>query len=83
MENDHPTDEERAERATLFAELKQLSGDLSREAKNALAAAYSNFDNVTDPDLIDYCIYQVNSLQMKYQFLVERARLTGLQIKIE
>ncbi|MDD7642438.1 MAG: AAA family ATPase [bacterium] len=35
VETDHPTDEERAERATLFTEFKQLSGDLSREAKDA------------------------------------------------
>lgn len=32
---DDPTDAERAERATLFTEFKQLSGDLSREAKSA------------------------------------------------
>ncbi len=31
----NPTDEERAERAVLFTEFRQLSGDLSREAKNA------------------------------------------------
>ena len=30
-----PTDEERAERARLLVELKQLSGDLSKEAKDA------------------------------------------------
>lgn len=35
VELDNPTDEERAERATLFTEFKQLSGDLSREAKSA------------------------------------------------
>lgn len=35
VEVDNPTDEERAERATLFTEFKQLSGDLSREAKSA------------------------------------------------
>ena len=29
--------------------------------KRALSAAYSNFDNATDPDLIDCYIYQVNS----------------------
>ncbi|MDD6339036.1 MAG: YaaL family protein [Butyrivibrio sp.] len=70
-------------RKTLISYDEKYLEDELREAKNALAAAYSNFDNVTDPNLIDYCIYQVNSLQMKYQFLVERARLTGLQIKIE
>lgn len=32
---DHPTEEQRAERAALNMELKQLSGDLSREAKSA------------------------------------------------
>lgn len=31
----NPTEDERAERATLLMEMKQLSGDLSREAKNA------------------------------------------------
>ena len=31
--------------------------------KRALSAAYSNFDNATDPDLIDCYIYQVNSEQ--------------------
>ena len=32
---DHPTEDQRAERAVLNLELKQLSGDLSREAKSA------------------------------------------------
>ena len=35
VEIDHPTEEQRAERAVLNMELKQLSGDLSREAKSA------------------------------------------------
>lgn len=34
-EADNPTDEERAERAVLYSEFKRLSGDLSKEAKNA------------------------------------------------
>lgn len=35
VEISNPTDQERAERATLFTQFKQLSGDLSREAKSA------------------------------------------------
>jgi AAA15 family ATPase/GTPase len=35
VEIQNPTDDERAERAKIYVELKQLSGDLSREAKNA------------------------------------------------
>ena len=34
-----------------------------RKTKQAMDAAYSNFDNVTDPDLIDCYIYEVNSDQ--------------------
>lgn len=42
--------------------------------KEALNAAYSNFDNATDPDLIDCYIYQVNSEQKRYKYLLEKAR---------
>ena len=44
------------------------------QTRNALAAAYSNFENVTDPDLIDSCIYQVNSVQKRYKFLLEKQK---------
>ncbi len=42
--------------------------------KRALAAAYSNFDNATDPDLIDCYIYQVNSEQKRYKYLLQKAK---------
>lgn len=42
--------------------------------KDALNAAYSNFDNATDPDLIDCYIYQVNSEQKRYKYLLQKAR---------
>ncbi len=42
--------------------------------KNALNAAYSNFDNATDPDLIDCYIYQVNSEQKRYKYLLQKAK---------
>ena len=38
--------------------------------KRALSAAYSNFDNATDPDLIDCYIYELNAAQLRYQFLL-------------
>ena len=53
------------------------------QTRNALAAAYSNFDNAVDPDLIDCCIYQVNSMQMRYKFLLERAKESNLDIKCD
>ena len=42
--------------------------------KRALSAAYSNFDNATDPDLIDCYIYQVNSEQKRYKYLLQKAK---------
>jgi hypothetical protein len=42
--------------------------------QDALSAAYSNLDNATDPDLIDCCIYQLNSVQMRYKYLLGQAK---------
>jgi hypothetical protein len=42
--------------------------------KQALDAAYSNFDNATDPDLIDCYTYQINSEQKRYKYLLEKAK---------
>ncbi len=50
----------------LMAELKKT--------QNALDSAYSVFENVTDPDLIDCSIYQINAIQLRYKYLLERAK---------
>jgi len=44
------------------------------QTKIALETAYSNFENVVDPDLIDSCIYQLNAIQNRYQFLLKQAK---------
>lgn len=48
------------------------------EAKHALEIAYSGFDNVTDPDLIDCYIYEVNAVMKRYKFLLEQAAKINL-----
>lgn len=50
-----------------------LLDDLEK-AKYDLALAYNNFENAMEPDLIDCCIYQVNALQMRYKFLLTKAK---------
>jgi len=40
----------------------------------AIDVAYSNFDNAIEPDLIDCYIYQLNSEQKRYKYLIERAK---------
>ena len=42
--------------------------------KKAMYTAYSNLDNVTDPDLIDCYIYQLNSEQKRYNYLLAKAK---------
>lgn len=39
-----------------------------------LETAYSNFENVIDPDLIDSCIYELNAIQNRYKFLLKQAK---------
>ena len=43
------------------------------QTRYALEIAYSNFDNVTDPDLIDCYIYEVNAIMKRYKYLIEQA----------
>ncbi len=50
---------------------ENLLEDLKR-TRYALEVAYSGFDNVTDPDLIDCYIYQVNAILKRYKFLLEK-----------
>ena len=57
-------------RLTIQEELEQ--------SRFALEIAYSNFDNVTDPDLIDCYIYEVNAVMKRYKYLLEQAAAMGL-----
>lgn len=53
---------------------QQLLDDL-KKTKYALDLAYSNFENVVDPDLIDCSIYELQAIQMRYRFLLRQAEL--------
>ena len=46
-----------------------IMNDLHRTALD-LQDAYRNLENVVDPDLIDCYIYELNSVQMRYKFLL-------------
>lgn len=50
-----------------------LKDDLHQTARD-LADAYNNLENVIDPDLIDCYIYELNSVQMRYKFLLARIK---------
>ena len=43
------------------------------KTKWELETAFSGFDNVTDPDLIDCYIYEVNAVMKRYRYLLNQA----------
>ena len=51
-------------KAELEAELRQVQMDMN--------TAYSQFDQVTDPELIDSCIYEVNAGWKRYSYLLRK-----------
>ncbi|MDO4262230.1 MAG: YaaL family protein [Eubacteriales bacterium] len=53
---------------------QQLMEDIQK-TKSALDQAYSNFENVVDPDLVDCSIYELKAVQMRYRFLLRQAEL--------
>lgn len=52
---------------------KMTIRDELTQAKYALENAYLGFDNVTDPDLIDCYIYELNAVMKRYKFLLDQA----------
>jgi hypothetical protein len=62
----------------LFSKKKNPQHDVLlneiKKTKIALESAYSNFENVIDPDLIDCYIYEVNAVQKRYKFLLKQAK---------
>lgn len=59
----------------------ELMQDIAK-TKCALDCAYSNFDNVVDPDLIDCYIYEVNAVQKRYKFLLKKASRQNIPVPI-
>ena len=53
--------------------LRECIMDDIEKTKKELETAYSGFDNVTDPDLIDYYIYEVNAVLKRYRYLLNQA----------
>ena len=61
---------------------EQLLSDL-KLTKTALDDAYSNFEQVVDPDLVDSYIYEVNAVQKRYHFLLKQVQMLDLQDALE
>ena len=58
-------------------QVRLLLDDLT-QTQNDLANAYSNLEYMTDPDLIDYYIYQLKAVQMRHKFLLTKVKQLNL-----
>ena len=58
------------------AELSSLMLDLA-DLKRCLAGAYRNFNSSVEPELIEASVYEINSLQSKYAYLVRMIKTIG------
>ncbi|MCI5936317.1 MAG: YaaL family protein [Lachnospiraceae bacterium] len=61
-----PDPKQSKEYLALMDNLSQTKAEIDR--------VYSTFENVTDPDLIDASIYQLNSAQLRYRFLLNSVK---------
>ena len=50
-----------------------LKDDIEKTASE-LNAAYTNLQQVTDPELIDYYIYHTKAIQTRYRYLLNCAK---------
>lgn len=58
-------------------QLRQTKEQLTKEIeslKQSLETANSNFENVSDPDLIDSYIYEMNAISFRYKYLLRQMR---------
>ena len=61
-------------RKSLLQIQEELIEDELAQTKIALDCAYSNFQNATDPDLIDCSIYELKAAQQRYKVLLKQAK---------
>ena len=61
-----PDPKQSKEYLALMDNLSQTKAEIDR--------VYSTFENVPDPDLIDASIYQLNSAQLRYRFLLNSVK---------
>lgn len=52
---------------------KTLQDDI-KKTTDELRIVYNNLENVVEPDLIDYYIYQAKAVSMRYKFLLDCAK---------
>ncbi|ARE89810.1 YaaL family protein [Clostridium formicaceticum] len=56
--------------------------DVIKKARAEWESAEKTFHSVSDPDLIDYAIYNVEATKAKYIYLLKRAKEMGIKTNL-
>ena len=48
-----------------------------------LDEAYSNFNILTDSDLLEACIYEINALHARYDYAIKAAKVQAFQAEVK
>lgn len=59
-------------------ELQPLFDELSG-MRGTLDAAFARFDQSTEPELVEACVYEINAAQARYNYLLRRIKESGGQ----
>lgn len=62
-------------------EMKERLLSEIREVRRSLETAHSNFQNASDPDLIDCYIYEMNAIHLRYKYLLRQMQSLQLTSK--
>jgi len=57
-------------------EMQPLFDELS-SSRDALAGAYARFDESTEPELIEACVYEINAAQARYNYMLRLIKESG------
>ena len=55
------------------ASMQELFSELS-ETRFALAQAYDRFNAVCEPELVDSCVYEINAVLSRYDYLLRQIK---------
>lgn len=61
----------------LKREYNKRVGEVKR-IRSELQCAYSVFNSVTDPDIMDACIFEISALKSRYNYAVNNVRQLDL-----
>lgn len=56
--------------------------DMVQQAHKDWQIALNNYNHCSDPDFIDYSIYNIDAMEKKYVYLIKRARKENIVVEL-